>query len=121
MGAKRRRRISRVLVAFWVVTAASLSLGCGDDDDDDDGGGGSCLAVCEEQNDLCGSDDDCQSDCQQLEDIASQTGCTNEFNSVLSCIAGLDACDENGDVCSTAAFEDCADQFCVDNPDDPLY
>ncbi len=95
------------IVLLFVVPA------CGDDDDE--GTPITCVGVCERQNELCGETDDCQTLCGLIEVFNQQSGCTDEFQEDLECVAALDVCDDDN-VCSGASSFACADAYCAENP-----
>jgi hypothetical protein len=124
--------VTRRLVA---VALAPLLVGCIDDFDDPKGYGPrdgtsdtfgpsnlTCSELCEESAscDGGGDDDDCSEQCSELTGVARRAGCTEDFEEILDCLAGLrNVCSQQED-CSQVAFhfQSCIESYCQTNPSD---
>lgn len=108
------------LIALAAVAGLAWSLvGCAGD---------SCVSRCEQakENGCVTPSTDCEANCanvQQMEDEgradAETAGCLTEFEAVVSCTDGLEAC-ASGCETETAALTNCFVEFCTANPSSPV-
>lgn len=67
--------------------------------------------------------EECKQEGKALQDQADSLGCGSEFDDYLSCVDGLDVCDEeaveNGCVSELAAVSACGDEQGEDDPPAP--
>jgi hypothetical protein len=99
---------------------ALAAVACGSDGEDDDGGRATCAAVCAEQNELCGSSDDCSMICSSLAQMNSKSGCDAEYQEALDCLAAAKQCDEDETLCPGESYLACLDDYCAVHPSEPF-
>ncbi len=115
---------------------APLFVGCIDDFDDPHGygpndssstsgthgpQGATCPDLCEASVSCGGNtEDDCRDQCSQLTEVSRRTGCEDELDDILDCLAGLSNVCSQQDRCSDGAlrFSDCVTAYCDRYPSD---
>lgn len=108
------------LPVFLFFVVGILALGCGGGDDDKtDKTPATCAATCAQQNRLCGTKDDCDTQCSAVAQVVSKTGCNVEFQQSLDCLSEKNVCDEDETACPATSFYACVDASCA-NSADPL-
>jgi len=104
----------RILAALGVMGLVAaplgLSIGCKP---------ASCESVCESMNECEGatSTPDCSASCDQAIQSALQAGCTDEYNSLLSCQGTIDICSSDT-FCTaqSATYFTCVNDACSADP-----
>jgi hypothetical protein len=110
------------LLALLVTALPLFMLACGDDDsaNDDAKTPATCPAICEQQNNLCNTKNDCGIQCSVLSAVIAKTGCNKEFQEGLDCLAAKNVCDEQETACPATSFGACVEIFCGANATDPI-
>lgn len=84
--------------------------------------GSSCVSLCERAAKECGnSGNDCATSCDQSNQLAQTSGCTSEYNALLTCYgAQSDICNASS-LCNNESndFVNCFITFCNNNPSSP--
>jgi hypothetical protein len=104
----------RSLLAIGLVTLAAFVGGCG---------GADCKSLCEDAKACDGADKDldCADSCADAVKQRDASGCTAEYDKIISCQAAkADVCDTKDTSCDDEgkAYGECFVKFCTDNPDD---
>lgn len=108
-----RRWIAVVLVLSSAMGASALGAGCKS---------ATCEELCERQNDCEGQEpiSDCQAYCDAATKSAADTGCSDEYDALLSCQGTVDTCsaDTVATLCTaqSAAFLKCTSDACAADP-----
>lgn len=109
--------LRKLAVFSLVVGLGAFAQGCGD----------ACVGLCEDEVDAgCRVESNCETACENQAADADTTGCRSQYDDLIDCAAGEDACtgvSQAGGACATesATFVACFIQFCTDpaNADSP--
>ena len=102
---------SRSGVFSLVFVISALAAGCKP---------ATCEGVCEQQNGCEGAQEipDCQAYCDAEVQSATDTGCKDAYDSLISCQGTINSCDTVSTFCGaqSAAYLKCVSDACADDP-----